>query len=244
MFNKDWPNYVRFAVANTATRIVFLGLEKSEQQMRNDFTLRNKFLVSSRPGAGALKYNKAIPHHDISKITASWGSPEKRGQGDLEFLEEQEEGFLQKKFTPATYARKGSNRGKTIRNNLRRRAIEIMDSRGFGGKNDEQTMLFFLRQAYINGYGMPGSKQFMYIHNNEFGPFREGLYQFKSRGIGGGNQFPEIQAVYYKKDKKGQRRAAVHWMEKSKNKITQADIDKAYIEEAKRSFTKQITRMR
>ena len=238
---KDWPDFTRFAVANTASRVAFLGMEKSEDEFRRRFTLRNKFLISSKPGKGALKFNRAIPHHNINKIESSWGSPEKRGSGSLEFLEDQEEGFTQRKFTPAINARVSKNEAKKIKTNLRRNAIEIMSSGGFPGKNKRQQMVFFMRQAFLNSFAMPGSKQFIYIHDNEFGGFREGLYQFKSRNLSGG-QFPRIRAIYYKQDKRGQKRKATHWMKNSANAFKQTEIDRIYGKEFNLAFTRSIKR--
>lgn len=238
---KTWPDFTRFAVANTASRVAFLGMEKSENEWRRDFTLRNKFLISSKPGKGALKFNRAIPHHDLNKIKSSWGSPEKRGASSLEFLEDQEEGFTQRKFTPAINARVSKNEAKKIKTNLRRNAIEIMSSGGFPGKNKRQQMVFFMRQAFLNSFAMPGSKQFIYIHDNEFGGFREGLYQFKSRNLSGG-QFPRIRAIYYKRDKRGQKRKATHWMKNSANAFRQTEIDRIYAQEFNLAFTRRIKR--
>ncbi len=238
---QDWPDFTRFAVANTASRVAFLGMEKSEDQFRRVFNLKNKFLVGSKPGKGALKFNRAIPHHNINKITSSWGSPGKRGNSSLEFLEDQETGFSQKIFTPSTNARVSKNEKKKIKRNLRRNAMEIMSSGGFPGKNKRQQMVFFMRQAYLNSFAMPGSKQFIYIHDGEFGGFREGLYQFSSRNLSGG-QFPRIRAIYYKRDKKGQVRKATNWMKNSANAFSQAEIDKIYEKEFNLAFTREIKR--
>ena len=115
MLQKDFPNYARFAIANTASRVAFLGLERSESQMRKDFTLRNRYLVSTRPGRGALQFNRAIPHHDINKISSSWGSPAKIGRKDYEFLEEQEDGFSHSGPVPTESARISNAQKKRIR---------------------------------------------------------------------------------------------------------------------------------
>lgn len=238
---RDFPDFTRFAVANTASRIAFLGLEKSETQLRQEFNLKNRFLVSGTPGKGVIQFNRAIPHHDLNKITSSWGTPYKRGSTDLDFMEDQETGFTHEGSTPTLNARVGNNRNKVIKNNLRRYHIELMDTRGVSGKDSKQKMLILLRQAYINSYGMPGSKQFIYIHKGEFGRFREGMYQFKSKSITGLNSFPQIKGIYYS-DGKNKARKATHWMEDSKNKITQYDIDNIYLQEFNKAFTRGIKR--
>lgn len=237
---QDIPDYTRFAVANTASRVVFLGLEKSEAQFRRDFILRNKFIVGTAPGKGALKFTRAIPHHDISKITASWGSPEKRGSADLSFLEEQEEGFTHKGVVPTEAARTSKSRAKRIRkaNYMSKMAVRSL------GVNDLKTRVIFFKKAFKEGFGLPGSNQFFYMKDNQYAPgWSAGFYQF-SRKTPPGKEFvyPNLRRIYYDGPKVEKRRRAKKWMEKSKNTITQADIDRIYKDEFNKQFTRELKR--
>ncbi len=246
MFKQDFPNYARFAIANTASRVAFLGVEKAEDEMRKDFFLRNKFVVSTSPGKGAVKFNKAIPHHDISKIKSSWGSPEKAGSRDYSFLEEQEEGFTHEGMIPiAENARTSKSEKKPIKRAARRYQLEVMSNRGFPGDTEQAKTRVFLKEAFKNGFGLPGSKQYFYLKKGDLNKWSEGLYQFKSSAITKpGNRFPNVKQIYTNNKNDNRRRKAKHWMENSKNKITQSEIERIYFEEARRSFTHQITKMK
>ena len=239
------PNAVRFAVANTASRTVFLGLKKSEKQMDKDFILRNKLLVSSAPGKGALKFNRAIPHHDISKITASWGSPEKKGSADLGFLEDQEEGFTNTAAVPAAVSRTSKSIKKRVKKKNYFKNMQVMRSSRIGSSKAQTIggkVRHMLKEAFKMGFGLPGSNQFFYLKDDEYAPrWEAGFFQFsRSSTPGSQYKFPNIRRLFYTGKKAEKRRRAKHWMERSKNKITQAEIEKLYNEEANKSFTKQL----
>jgi len=242
--SRDFPNFARFAIANTASRVAFLGMEKSETEMRRDFTLRNKYVVSSKPGGGALKFNRAIPHHDIDKIESSWGSPSKQGRRDYEFLEEQEDGFKHSGPVPTERARTAKNQRKKVRTAFlfRQMALRRPSDVGTVKANDPLAQTWaMLRNAYKDGYGLPGSNQFFYMRKSELPTgMTSGWFQFVSSSPKSGNTFPKWKQIYY--DGKNERRSATHWMENSKNKITQSDIEKFYKDEAAKAFTRGITR--
>ncbi|MCK5600684.1 hypothetical protein KAR91_02375 [Candidatus Pacearchaeota archaeon] len=246
IFSTDFPNYARFAIANTASRVAFLGVEKAEDEMRKDFFLRNKYIVGSKPGKGAVKFNRAIPHHDINKISSSWGSPEKQGRKDFTFLEEQEEGFTHSGPVPTEKARISKNQKKRIKranylSRVQRRNPD--DMAGLSALSGMAKTWAFLRASYKDGFGLPGSDQFFFLRHTQLPPgMTEGWFQFSSSNPKAGDSFPRWKQVFYKK--KSENRRAVHWMENSKNKITASEIDKIYTEEAARSFTKQITKMK
>ena len=241
-FNQYIPDSTRFAMANTASRIAFLGIEKSNQQFRQEFDLSNKYLIGSGTGKGVLKFNRAIPSHNLSKIESSWGVPPKRGNTDLDFLVDQETGFTHKGMVPGKNAYPGRDGRKGIKRNLRRYNIETMNTAGFPGKTVKQRALFFLRQAYLNRFAAPGSKQFIYIRPREFNNFREGMYQFSSSSPVLGGQFPKLRLIYAKNDKKNKRRKATHWMEDSANSFKQSEIDKIYAQEFNKAFTRGLRR--
>jgi hypothetical protein len=241
-FNEYIPDSTRFAMANTASRIAFLGIEKSNKQFRQEFDLSNKYLTGSAPGKGVLKFNRAIPHHNLNKIESSWGVPPKRGNTDLDFLEDQETGFTHKGMVPTKNAYPGRDGKKAIKRNLRRYNIEIMNTAGLPGKTVQQRALFFLRQAYLNRFAMPGSKQFLYIRPREFNNFSEGMYQFTSGSPVLGGQFPKMRMIYAKNDKVNKRRKATHWMQESANDFKQSEIDKIYADEFNKAFTRGLRR--
>lgn len=241
-FNQYIPDSTRFAMANTASRIAFLGIEKSNKQFRKEFDLSNKYLTGSAPGRGVLKFNRAIPHHNLNKIESSWGVPPKRGNTSLDFLEDQETGFRHKGMVPGENAYPGRDGKKAIKRNLRRYQIETMNTAGLPGKSVKQRALFFLRQAYLNRFGMPGSKQFLYIRPREFNNFREGMYQFTSSNPELGGQFPKLRLIYAKNDKQNKRRSATHWMQKTSNDFKQSEIDLIYGQEFNKAFTRGLRR--
>ena len=242
---KDFPDFTRFAVANTASRVAYLGMELSEKQMKHDFNLRNKFLVGSSPGKGALKFNRAIPHHDLRKIESSWGSPEKAGSKDYSFLEDQEEGFKNESAVPSDSARISKSYKKKLRkiNYINKMRIKKLSDGPLSGHNLAARVAFFT-QSFKEGFGLPGSNQFFYLDDNEYAPgWSAGFYQF-SRKVPPKSHlnYPNIRRLYYTGKTTEKNRRAVRWMERSKNKITQNDIDKIYADEFKKAFTRQIKR--
>jgi len=242
MFKTDFPNYARFAVANTAVKVAFLGVEKAETEIRHDFNLKNKFVVGTSPGKGAVKFTghrDVKPHHDLRKIISSWGSPAK-----YDFMEKQEEGFTHKGMIPyAKNARTSGSINRPIKGKAKRFHLEIMSNRGMSGNTAKLRTMVLLREAYKNNYGLPGTKQYFYLSKGDFGIWGEGLYQFKKSNPTAGNLFPNLKQVYSNKPDDNRKRKATHWMEDSKNRITQAEVDRIFNIEAKRSFTKQITTM-
>lgn len=234
-FGKTLPDNARFTIANATTRVVYLGLERSTLRFKKSFELSNNYLAGTSVGKGILKYDRAIPHHNLNNIMASWGVPETRGQTDLSFMEDQETGFKHKGMVPGKPAYPGKNTKKAISKNFRRYNIEVK-------KNNGKNAMVFLREAFREGYGLPKSKRFFYLHDGEFLDFREGLYQFRSSAAKPGHQFPLLSLVYAKYDKVNKTRQATHWMEISKNSITQADIDKIYGEEFEKAFNRNIRR--
>ncbi len=241
-FGKYIPDSTRFAMANTASRVAFLGIEKSNDQFRKNFDLSNKYLIGSGPGKGVLKFNRAIPHHNLNKIESSWGVPPKRGSTDLDFLDKQETGFIHKGMTPGKNAYPSQDNKKAIKRNLRRYNIEMMNTAGMPGKTVEQRAVFFLRQAYLNRFASPGSKQFLYIRKREFHNFREGMYQFTSGNPELGGQFPKLRLIYSKDDRVNKVRKPTHWMQESSNSFKQSDIDKIYKQEFDKAFTRGVRR--
>ena len=246
LYHKQFPDYTRFATANTASRVAFLGMEKSNDQFSRSFNLSNKYLRGSGPGKGVLKFNRAIPHHDLDRIISSWGSPYKRGSTSLDFLDEQETGFKHKGMVPTKNAYPGRNQKKGIKRALARNAINVKGTRGFPrgiAANNQQRTLFAVRQLYLSGFASPNSKQFIYLRKeDQFFGFREGMYQFTGSSPRAGMQFPHLKMIYAKDDKKGKSRKATNWMEKSSKAISQNDIDKIYKQEFDKAFTRDIKR--
>lgn len=242
---KDIPDFTRFAVANTGSRVAFLGLEKSEDHMRHIFNLRNKFIVSSAPGKGALKFNRAIPHHDLDKIVSSWGSPDKIGSRDYSFLEDQEEGFTNTGAVPTKQARIAKSEKKRIRRvNYMNKMTVMKLSDGPSATNKLGARIAFFKMAFSEGFGFPGSNQFFYIKDGEYLPgWSAGFYQFSRKNTPGPDfQYPNIRRLYYTGSDVRKRRRATHWMQISKNKITQRDIEKIYEKEFNQAFTRGIKR--
>lgn len=244
IFKNQFPNHARFAIANTASRVAFEGVKRAENKMRNDFILRNNYLVSSAPGRGAVKFNRAIPHHNISLINSSWGSPDKIGARDYSFLEDQETGFTHYGVVPTQQARISKSQRKRIKRINYLQGMNIRKPDDIGSISSQNAMgktWAMLRKAYRDGFGLPGSKQFFYLEKSELpGGMTSGFYQFKRSTPSGDNDFPEWKKIYHDVD--NSRRKAVHWMEESKNTFTQSDIDKIFTEEARKSFTRQINR--
>ena len=245
-FNETVPNSVRFAVANACTKVVFLGLERSERQIRDDFILRGGYVVGKSPGKGAIKYQKAIPHHDLSQISASWGSVDKMGSRDYSFMEDQEEGFANEKKpvpNPATIRRGGTKTGKVSKAYyLKNAQIKKLSELPGSGKNDKMTRVFKLSRAYRQGFGLPGSNQFFSFSDGEYAPgWSGGLFQFGQTAPPRDDLFyPNVKRLYYNPSGKSgeKRRRARKWMEKSQNTITQADLERLYFQE----FDNQLAR--
>lgn len=245
-FKKTLPDSYRFAMASTANKVVFEGIKRSNDQFKKEFTLSNNYLVGKAPGKGVLKFEKAIPHRDTSKINASWGIPPKRGATDLSFMDDQEVGFTHKGMVPTKHAYPGQNRDRVIRKNLRRKGIQLRSTRGFPrgvAASNKQRTLFFLRQMYLNRFAMPGSKQFIYLKNgDEFFNFAEGMYQFSSVSPEG--NFPKLKLIYSTTDTKNKKRSATHWMEKSANSFKQTEIDKIWEKEFNKSFSVALSKLK
>lgn len=246
LLKKGLPDSVRFAVAKTCTRVVFSGLEDSEDIIRDDFILRGGYVVSKSPGKGAIKYDKAIPHHDINKISATWGSVDKAGNKDYSFMEKQEIGFEnEKKPVPNPKNARASSSEK--RKVLRRAYLKNADIRhprslftGLVGST-RQMLMIGLSRAYREGFGNFGSHQFFAFGDNEIPGWEGGLFQFgQSEILADGMNRPNLVRLYYNPEGKNnsKKRRARHWMERSAAKITQAEIDKYYKEE----FAKQLAR--
>jgi hypothetical protein len=246
LLKRGLPNSVRFAVANTCSRVVFSGLKDSEGIIRDDFILRGGFVVGKSPGKGAVKYEKAIPHHDISKISATWGSVDKAGNKDYSFMEGQEEGFTnEKKPVPNPQnARAASSEKRKV---LRRAYLKNADIRhprslftGLVGSS-RQMLMIGLSRAYREGFGAFGSNQFFGFGDNEIPGWEGGLFQFgQSEILADGMKRPNLVRLYYNPEGKSgnKKRRARHWMQRSAAKITQTEIDTFYKEE----FNKQLAR--
>lgn len=240
-FKKSLPDSFRFAIAGTANEVAFEGIKKSNKIFQKEFTLSNKFLTGTAPGKGVLKFNKAIPHHNLNKIESSWGAPAKKGQSDLSFLVKQEDGFTSDKMVPTKNAYPSKNKDRVIKYNLRRRNIQLKTTAGFPrgiAKTNQQRTLFFMKKMFQNKYALPGSKQFIYLRpQDEFFNFQEGMYQFAGNTPLHPNSFPKLRLIYSTTDKKNKKRDATHWMEQSKDSFTQSEIDKIWEKEFNRSFT-------
>lgn len=251
MLAKGFPDSTRFAVSNAATRIVFHGMERSEEQIRDDFILRGSFVVGKSPGKGAVKYEKAIPHHDLSKIVASWGSVDKAGSKDYGFMEKQEEGFVNENKpvpNPKESRRGGSQAGKVLKAVYLKGAV-IRRLSDFGSAIGSATVarVVRLRNAFKQGFGLPGSNQFFAMDDGEYAPaWSGGLFQFSGVEPPRNDLFyPNMRRLFYDpKGKSGEkRRRARHWMEKSANKITQGEIEKLYTEEFNKQLERNIKKM-
>lgn len=243
-WNQTLPDTHRFAMSMTANDVAVEGVRKTNTIFKKKFNLSNKFLVGNKLGSGVIKFNKAIPHRDLSKISSSYGAPAKKGSSSLEFLVDQEDGFTSKTQAPTKNAYPSRNSKKVIKKNLRRANIEIMNSAGFPGKDAQQRAIFFMRQAYTNSFAMPGSKQFIYIKSGEFFNFREGMYQFANNSPKSGNQFPRLKMIYSKDDSKNKKRDATHWMEESSLSFTQKEIDTFWSKNLDKSFTNAMKKLR
>jgi len=245
-FGKVLPDSVRYTIANTLTRAVYKGMEASEEQVRDDFFLRGSYVIGKTPGKGAIKYEKAIPSHDIKNIAARWGSVDKVGSRDYAFMEKQESGFENenKPVPNASQVRKGGSEKEKVKTDFYLKKAQIRKMSDFGGVsgNDKKARIIRMRAAYKAGYGKPGSNELFSFDDNEYNPGWEGgLFQFA------GNEpprddlhYPNVRRLYYNPEGKSRtkKRRARHWMEKSGNTITQSDFDKIYAEE----FNKQLAR--
>lgn len=247
-FNSGLTDIQRFAMAGTANEVAKLGIEKGNDQFRKSFTLSNNFLVGTGFGKGVLKYNRAIPSHNINKIESSFGVQAKRGRTDLDFMEDQETGFHHEGMVPTKNAYPGGNKSKVIKRNLRRQGIAIRGTRGFPrgkAKTNQQRTLWAIRQIYLERFAMPGSKQFVYIRpEDEFFGFREGMYQFAGTSPATGMQFPHLKMIYAKDDSQNKQRRATHWMRQTANSFEQSEIDAIFDKEMNKSFTQAIKRHR
>jgi|WetSurMetagenome_2_1015567.scaffolds.fasta_scaffold02367_18 hypothetical protein len=249
-FQKILPDSVRFSVANTCTRAVYSGMEASENEIRDDFILRGGYVVGKKPGRGAIKYDKAIPSHDIDKISARWGSVDKVGAKDYSFMQKQEEGFTNetKPVPDAATARSGgTEQGKVQRKNYINGADikKLKDfASGLNGKSDIARRVIAMKRAYKQGYGLPGSSQFFSFDDDEYAAKWEGgLFQFgQNEPPRSGLRYPNVKRLYYNPEgkNKSKRRRAVRWMQKSKNKIKQTEIDKFYAEEMNKQLARQM----
>lgn len=244
-FNAGLTDIQRYAISGTATEVAYLGIGKSNAEFKKKFTLSNKFLTGSKPGNGLLKYNRAIPSHDINKIESSWGIPPKKGSTDLSFMDDQEVGFHHEGMVPTKNAYPSKNRKKVIKRNLRRKALQIKRVSGPGKgmtKSNRATMqaIYFLNRQYSERFAMPGSKQFIYLHKSEFMGFDEGMYQFATNSPAVNGRFPKLKMIYAKNDKVNKKRKPTNWMQDSANEIKQAEIEKIFEKQFDKSFTNAV----
>lgn len=247
LYSQTFPNYVRFAVANTLTKGAFLGMRKSEQWIKRNWNLRNKFLLGGGPGKGAIKYDRALPSRDINSIFSKWGSVANVGSKKYDFMEKQEGGFNIKGTTPTNQARTGKNYKKRIPPKRRRHSNKIQEMRG--GSSSKRMTLVYLRRTFKKGFALPGSGQYFYMKDNQFLNFGAGLYQFtrktipqsaRSKNTGAKLQFPNLKKVYIAGKQNRKTRKDSKWMLKSSMEIKQSQIDKIFEEEADRAFAGQL----
>ncbi|MHA1379297.1 MAG: hypothetical protein ACTSRG_13015 [Candidatus Helarchaeota archaeon] len=252
LFKRKFPNYVRFAVANTLTSSVYNGMQYSEKWLKKNWITRNRFLLGGGPGKGAIKFNKAIPSHDITRIWAAWGSPESVGSKDFRFMEDQEEGFKSKGSTPAKKARIGKNYRKRIPKKNRRIKQNIRNLslvRVKLGKTWKPGLMEIraLRKLHQERFAFPGSNQFFFMADNQFLNFGGGLYQFAKKSIpnklsksGHKLQFPNLKKVYTAGDDNNRNRKGTNWMKKSSLQLKQEEINKIFDKAADQAFTGQL----
>lgn len=246
-FNQVLPDSTRFALSGTANKVAFEGLKKSNEQFKKEFHLSNNYLVGSAPGKGVLKFTKSKPHHDLNKIESAWGAPPKRGQTDLDFLVDQEDGFKHDGLVPTKHAYPSQNKKKVIKRALRRNAITVKGTRGFPrglAPTNQTRTLYFLRKTYLDGFAMPGSKQFIYIKpEDQFFNFREGMYQFSTTNPTISGNFPKLKMIYAKNDSVNKKRNPTDWMDKSSKSFTQTEIDNIYEKELNKSLTQAFKKL-
>ena len=245
LFKKDFPNYFRFAAANTLTSAAYKGMQHSEKWLSDNWIQRNKFLLGGGPGKGAIKYNRAKPSHDISTIWSSWGSPKSHGSKNFEFMLGQEEGFKTKGTTPANKARISKNYKKRIPSKNKRRTNNIEKLRGAAlGK---RFAIISLRRLFKRRFALPGSNQFFFMKQNQFSNFGGGLYQFaknrkpnKLSQSGAKLQFPNIKKMFAAPTGAERIRKGTSWMKKSSLLIKQSDLEKIFEKAADQAFTGQL----
>ena len=248
LFKKVLPNSMRYAIANTCTRVVYKGLQNSEAQIKSDFILRGAYVVGKRPGTGAVKYEKAIPHHNIDDISAKWGSVDKVGSKDYSFMEKQEEGFTNenKPVPDPKTIRIGKSEKKKVSKRYYLKGASIKKIRDFSsyGGSDKARRVIAMRNAYAQGFALPNSNQFFSFEDNDYAPGWEGgLFQFSGTEPPQSSlSYPNLRRMYYNPEgkNKSKRRRARKWMEQSKNKISQSEIDKFYSEEMSAQLSKQM----
>ncbi len=252
LFHKDFPNYIRFAVANTLTAAVYKGMTYSEKWLYKNWITRNKFLLGGGPGKGAIKFNKAKPSHDVGTIWASWGSPKSVGSKNFEFMEDQEDGFRVKGSVPTKQARTSKNYKKKIpsRNRRRKQNIrELAKVRVALGRNWKPGLMEIraLRLLHQQSFALPGSNQFIHMQDNQFLNFGSGLYQFAKKKVpnklsksGFKLQFPNLKKMYISGTEKKPDRKAANWMKKSSLQLKQSDLDKMFDKAADQAFTGQL----
>ncbi|MCK4501138.1 hypothetical protein KAU11_11625 [Candidatus Babeliales bacterium] len=245
LFSKTYPNFVRFAVANTLTSVSFKGMGHSEDWIKKNWINRNKFLLGGGTGKGAIKYNRAKPSHDLNNIWSSWGSPASVGSKNYKFMADQEDGFVSKGSTPTKNARVGKNYNKGIPRKRRRSKSNIEQLRG--AVSSKRMAIIHLRRLYKMQFALPGSKQFFYMKDNQFLNFGAGLYQFTKKTVpnklsksGAKLQFPNLKKMYIAGKQNRKTRKDAKWMSKSSLQIKQTDINKIFDKAADQAFAGQL----
>ena len=252
VFKKQFPNYVRFAVANTLTAAAYKGMTNSEKWLHKKWITRNKFLLGGGPGKGAIKFKRAKPSHDLSTIWSAYGSPKNVGNKNFEFLEDQEEGFKAKGSIPTKKARTSKSYKKKIASKNKRKKQNILTLSSIRmalGKTWKPNLMVIrgLRLLHKRNFALPGSNQFFYMHDNQFLNFGAGLYQFSKRNIpnklsksGFNLQFPNVKKMFIAGSENDPDRKAAHWMKKSSLLLKQSEINKMFDKAADQAFTGQL----
>lgn len=245
LYSKTIPNYLRYAVTNTLTGVVYRGMGYSEKWLKRNWVTRNNFLLGGGTGKGAVKYNRAKPKQTLNSIWASWGSPGNVGSKDYSFMAKQQGGFRHEGSTPGNMARVGKKYSKKIPNKMRRRTGNIEELRG--SVSSKRMTLIYLRRNFKRGFGLPGSGKFFYMKDNQFLNFGAGLYQFTRKTIpnklsssGARLQFPNLKKVYTAGKQNRKTRKDSQWMVKSSARLKQAEIERIFNKAADQAFANQL----
>lgn len=208
------------AVRGTINDIAFMVRTLAVNEIRNSFTLRNKYtergLVVEKVPAGLRQ---------IDGMAARVGSDYKRG-----YLALHHEGQVIKGRSPANAARMNSDWNKKVRTTeyISKRGVKDMRSFRSSARTPRGKLFAMAAIAYRQNYkGLMG----VYSENEIV---HQGLYRFSANGREGlsGRGFPRLRMMY--KRNRPKKLIAKPWLARAISRVRQSEVDALFVKNAER----------
>ena len=219
-FQKLLGDKLPAAVRGTINDIAFMVRKLAINEIRNSFTLRNKYtergLVVEKVPAGLRQ---------IDGMAARVGSDYKRG-----YLALHHEGQVIKGRSPANAARMNSDWAKKVRTTeyISKRGVKDMRSFRSTAKTQRGKIYAMAAIAYRKNYtGLIG----VYSENDVL---HQGLYRFSAKGREsiGSRGFPRMRMMY--KRNRPKKLVAKPWLQRALNRVRQSEVDAIFAKNAAR----------